>query len=477
MNLLFIFSDQHSKEKTGCYGNPYVKTPNIDRLAEGGVRFTSAYTNCPICVPARAALATGRYVNQLQLWDNASPYIGGHPSWGHRLLAAGHRVTAIGKLHFRTPEDDTGFPDQRHPLHVRDGIGDLFGSIREMDARKPGLGKSVEEARPGESSYTAFDRQVAEEACRFLKEEGGSHEKPWALQVGFVLPHFPFISPQEYWDLYDEDALPLPKNYGKEDRPEHQSCRDLRHYMGIEEELPPEVRRRAVHAYYGMCSFVDDQIGRVLQALEEAGLQDSTRIIYSTDHGEMLGDHGLWYKNCMYEGAAGIPLIMAGPDLPRGSVVDDAVSLIDLFPTILEATGVVPDVQDSDLPGRSLLPQARGESGEIRPVFSEFHASGSLTAGFMLRRGSFKLIHYVGYPSQLFDLENDPDELVDLADNQQFSSVLMELEEELRKIVNPEEVDARAREDQTLLLGRYGGRNHIKSSFKPVIYSPVAPST
>ena len=476
MNLLFIFSDQHSKEKTGCYGNPHIKTPNIDSLAAKGVRFTSAYTNCPICVPARASLATGQYVHRLRLWDNASPYIGGFPSWGHRLEDAGHKVTTIGKLHFRRPEDDTGFPDQRIPLHVRDGIGDLYGSVRDSEARKPGLGRSILEARPGESSYSVYDRQVAEEACAFLKERAGKQKEPWALQVGFALPHFPFIAPQEYWDLYDEDSLPFPRQYDKDVRPEHPSCRDLRRYMGIEEVLPPEVVLKVVHAYYGMCRFVDAQIGNVLKTLSKSGLESGTRIIYSTDHGEMLGDHGLWYKNCLFEGAVGIPLVMTGPDLPKGLVVDDVVSLVDIFPTIMDAVGVKPHAEDNELPGRALLPIARGEVTETRPALSEFHASGSLTAGFMLRSGEYKYIRYVGYPPQLFDLVNDPGELTDLSEDPAYESVVNALDDELRRMLSPEEIDTRAKSDQTELLAKFGGRECIKATFKPVIYSPVETS-
>lgn len=473
MNLLFIFSDQHSREKVGCYGNPAVETPNIDALAASGIRFDNAYTNCPICVPARASMATGRYVHQLRLWDNASPYVGGVPSWGHRLLEKGNRVTTIGKLHYRDPKDPTGFPDQRNPLHVRDSIGDLFGSIREPDALKPGLGKSVGEAHPGESSYTAFDRQVTEEACDFLRTEAAAGDSPWALQVGYVLPHFPFISPQEYWDLYDEEALPFPKNYSKAERPEHPIARDLRRYQGTEQELPRDTIMAAVHAYYGMCSFVDAQIGQVVKALAEAGLEDSTRIVYSSDHGEMLGDHGLWYKNCMYEGSSAVPLVVSGPDLPKGTVVEDLVSLVDIYPTILDALGHELPPEDGDLPGRSLLPLARGEDSDERPVFSEFHASGSFTGGFMVRKGAYKYVYYVGYPPQLFDLERDPDELTDLGADPAFAAVAADLDRELREIVDPEEVDALAKADQTKLLEPYGGRDHIKATFKPVIYSPV----
>lgn len=473
LNVLFLFSDQHSKEKTGCYGNAHVQTPYIDALASAGVRFSNAYTNCPICVPARASLATGRYVHQLQLWDNASPYIGGTPSWGHRLLSAGRQVTTIGKLHYRYPSDDTGFPDQRSPLHVRDGIGDLFGALREPAARKPGLGRSVTEAHCGESTYTRFDRQVAADACDFLRSAARAGEQPWALQVGFVLPHFPFICPQEYWDRYDPSTLPLPKQYGKSVRHEHPACKDLRHYMGIEEEFPEDVIMRAVRAYYGMCSFVDNQIGRVLNTLAETGLQESTLVIYSSDHGEMLGDHGLWYKNCMFEGAVGIPLILHGPGVPEGRVVDEIVSLVDLFPTILDAAGVDPQPEDSDLPGQSLLPIARGDATAPRVAFSEFHASGSQTAGFMLRKGRYKYIYYVGYPPQLFDLKDDPNETHDIAHHNASADVMADLDRELRKLVDPEFVDTRAKACQSELLERHGGRAHIRDSFKPVIYSPV----
>ncbi len=473
MNLLFIFSDQHSKEKTGCYGNPYIKTPNIDSLAKRGTKFTSAYSNSPICVPARACLATGRYANQLKLWDNAFPYLGEEfDSWGHRLENEGIDVTTFGKLHFRYPEDNTGFKDQRLPLHVRDGIGDLFGAIRERDACKLGLAKSVREPKIGESSYTKLDKQIADEACSYLVNESVNKDKPWVMQVGFVLPHFPFIAPQEYWDLYNEEDLPLPKNYAKNERPEYPFCVDHRHYQGTDEELSPEQLRKTIHAYYGMCSYVDSQIGRVLQALEESGQLENTRIIYSTDHGEMLGDHGLWYKSCMFEGSAGIPFIMAGPDIPEDETVDVNISLVDIFPTILDCVGLKPLEADEDLPGATLLPLARGENKENRVVFSEFHASGSFTGGFMIRKQNFKLIQYVGYPSVLFNLEDDPDELTNIAEVSAYAEVLNDLRRELFLRVNPEAVDKQAKDDQTTLLNKHGGREFLKGTV-PIIFSPV----
>ena len=475
-NLLFIFSDQHSKEKLGCYGNLVVKTPNLDSLAARGVRFSQAYTNCPICVPARAALATGRYVHDLRLWDNAHPYIGGFPSWGHRMVERGVHVTTVGKLHFRKPEDPVGFPDQRLPLHCRDEVGDIYGSLRERDATKHGLCRSILDAHPGESSYTDFDRKVAQESARFLLDEAPKLEKPWALQVGFVLPHFPFFSPEEFWEMYKEDDLPFPKQYGLADRPMHPSCRDLRHYMGTEEELDKDAVMRAVHAYYGMCSFMDAQTGMVLDALQQSGLHDNTIVVYSTDHGEMLGDHGLWYKSSLYDGAASIPFIVAGPDIPAAKTVDTPISLIDGFQTFLDCVGVEPKEEDEDLPGMSVLPIARGEISPERTVFSEYHASGSLTGGYMLRRGNLKYIHYAGYPQQLFNLEDDPDELSDLAGKDAYHLEIERFEKELRSIVDPAAISNLAKADQTRMLDSHGGRGHVKTTYEPVIYSPASSS-
>ena len=170
-NTLFILSDEHQRDITGCYGNTLVKTPNLDALAARGTRFTRAYTPCPICVPARTALATGRHVFQTRSWDNAHPYHGEIPSWGHRLMDAGHEVVSIGKLHYRDAQDPNGFSEEILPLHVLGGIGDLLGLIRNPPAPRGNMQALARDAGPGASSYTDYDRQIAAEACAWLQRK------------------------------------------------------------------------------------------------------------------------------------------------------------------------------------------------------------------------------------------------------------------------------------------------------------------
>lgn len=474
-NLVFIMSDQHNRRMAGCYGHPIVQTPNLDRLAARGVRFTQAYTNCPICVPARASFATGRYVHQIGYWDNGTPYDGRVPSWGHRLGAQGHHVTTIGKLHYRSAEDDNGFPDERIPMHVHEGEGDVFGLLRdEMPVVPNGL-KRLLSAGPGESDYTSYDRAITAASVRWLGEEARTHDRPWVLFVSFVCPHPPLRAPREFYDLYPLDRLDLPRNYGLGERPMHPALRAFRRRNEIEGELDEAAIRRAIAAYYGLCSFLDSNVGKVLAAIDAAGLRETTRIIYTTDHGEMLGQHGLWFKSTMYEGAVGIPFLMAGPDLPAGKVVEDNVSLVDGFPTILDAVGAHPEPVDADLPGTSLWPIARGESGARRTVFSEYHAAGSPSGIFMLRGDRYKYIHYTGLPAQLFDLVADPGETRDLAEDPAHAPVVERAEAELRAILDPAAVDREAKAAQAAIIEAHGGREAVLARGPAFVNATPAP--
>ena len=475
-NLLFLMSDQHNRAMAGCYGHPVVQTPHIDGLAARGVRFTAAYCNCPICVPSRASLATGRYVHQIGAWDNAFPYTGGYPSWGHRLAARGHPVTTVGKLHYRDPGDDTGFPDQRLPMHVLDGEGDLYSLIRSNMGVRPQARDRVSEARAGESSYTAYDRAIATEACRWLSEEAPRHHRPWALFVSLVTPHHPLIAPPEFMGMYPPESVLLPQQYALGERPHHPVIDEFRRVYGIEDEFDEPTLRLAVAAYYGLCSFMDAQMGRVLQALAAADLVGSTRVIYCSDHGDTLGEHGLWWKHTMYEGSAGVPFIMAGPDLPAGKVVETPISLVDCFPTILECVGVEPEPVDADLPGMSLFTLAalgQGEADRRRTVFGEYHAAGSSTGYFMIRGSRYKYVEYVHYPPQLFDLAEDPGELRDLAADARYATLLAECSLELRRFCDPVEVDRRAHDAQRRKLDEHGGEAAIRETGSRINFTPA----
>lgn len=462
MNLLIIMSDQHNRNMLGCYGHPVVKTPHLDQLAQNGVRFTHAYSNCPICVPSRASMATGRYPHQIGAWDNAAPYTGQAPSWGHRLLAQGHSVVSIGKLHYRNDNDDTGFSEKRLSMHVLDGVGDIYSLIRgpEMPSR-PKARQTILNASAGTSEYNRYDIAIRQEAIKFLHEEAPQLSEPWALFVSFLAPHPPLIVPEPYLSLYPLDQVVFPKQYRAHERPRHPVLEELRRVFNMEEELDELTVRRAVASYYGLCTFLDDQVGQVLHALSATGLNRNTRVIYTTDHGDSVGDHGLWWKNSMYEGSVGVPLIMAGPDVASGQVIATPVSLVDCFPTILEAVGVPQEANDRDLPGMSLWPLVLGHRQPPRTIFSEYHAAGAVTAMFMIREDRYKYVHYVGYPPQLFDLSQDPDELHDLAVNPAYRDVLRDCEAALRAIADPEDVDRKARADQERRLAAHGGREAV----------------
>ncbi len=457
-NLLFIMSDEHSRRVLGCYGHEMIRTPHLDALAARGVRFTDAYCNSPICVPSRASFATGRYVHQIRFWDNAFPYDGSVPSWGHRLIAAGHRSVAIGKLHYRSTEDDNGFNEEIMPLHVVDGVGDLLGLIRDdLPVRKAAL-RLAEEAGRGDSLYQGYDDRIAEAGQAWLRAHAARRSaKPWVLFVSFVCPHFPLIARPEFYDLYPEEAVPWPALYDQASRPDHPFIQAIRECMVYDKAFDECRVRRAIAAYFGMVSFVDANVGKLLVTLQETGLSPETRVIYTSDHGDNLGTRGLWGKSTMYEESAGVPIIMAGPDIPEGFVCREPVSLIDCFPTILHATDVPPHPDDADLPGVSLFDVARG-TAPPRPVFSEYHAAGAATAAFMLRRGRFKLVHYVGMPPQLFDLSEDKQEMRDLGNAPGYRGVLADCEAALRQIVAPDAIDRLARADQRGRIEAYGGR-------------------
>ena len=455
-NLLFILSDQHQATAMGCAGHPLVQTPHLDALAASGARFSNAYTNCAICVPARAALATGRYVHQLGNWDNGLPYDGASPGWGHRLQHAGHTVDSIGKLHFRSAADDNGFTREIEPLHVVDGIGDPASGIRDGSIRRdwrPG----IEEAGPAASTYQQYDIRNRDNAISWLRERA-EDERPWALFLSFVTPHPPFFAPPETYALYRHEDMRMPPQWRASDMPQHPAYQYMRRFFSCERPLDEAVIRRLHAAYYGICTFLDAQIGLVLAELDALNLRETTRVIYTSDHGEHLGARGIYGKFTMYEDAAAIPLIMSGPDVPAGKVVDTPVSLIDCYPTILQAVGCPADEAD-DRPGESLWGIAAADDRD-RKVFAEYHAIGSRNAFYMLRDRRYKFIYHVDAPPQLFDLTRDPQELNDLALQRSVETqhLLSKYEAQLRGLLDPEAVDRRAKADQAARIESLGGR-------------------
>ena len=478
-NILVIMADEHNRDMLGCAGHKLVKTPNLDALAARGTRFTNAYTNCPICVPSRAAFQTGNYTHRVRYWDNSIAYDGRVDGWGHQLQAAGYQVESIGKLHYRREEDPLGFDRKHIPMYIKEGIGSVTAAIRDplpdLDpaaADKPGF---AAKACAGDSSYTQYDRKVGELSRDWLAERGTiGDDRPWALFTSFLSPHYPLTVPQKYFDMYAADHMPDPKLGPDTGYKRHPWVDVLAERQPHANCLTPEKSRAAYAAYLGLCSFVDAEIGGVLAALDSAGMTDNTRVIYASDHGENAGARGLWGKSVLYEESTGIPLIMSGPDIAAGAECKTPVSLVDMRPTIVAAAGLEARDQPVDLPGRSLFDIAATPDDPDRIAFSEYHASASPSGGFMLRKGRYKFNYYVGYRPELFDLADDPEEIHNLAEDPALASVCTEYEGLLRAIVDPEAADRQAKDDQNAIIAFHGGREKVlRDKLGAQSYTPV----
>lgn len=468
-NLLFILSDEHDPRYMGCCGAHWMHTPHLDALAARGTRFTRAYTPSPICVPARAALATGHWTHTTGYWDNAIAYEGRWTSWHHRLAQAGVRVESIGKLHFRRQDDPTGFLRQHEPVHILDGIGLVWGSVRDPLPETRGRSPIFDEMGAGESSYNRYDARVTDLACQWLRERGqeGDAGSPWALFVGLVAPHMPLVVPQPWLDLYPQAGLPPIKQVPAGARRHPWVERMKRHWDHDAMLASDEQRQLARACYFGLVSFMDAQVGRILAMLEAQGLADSTTIVYTSDHGDNLGSRGLWNKSTLYRESTGIPMIVSGPGLPQGAVRQTHASLVDIYPTALAACGVPALPEEASLPGAPLQALALQPDDRSRPGFSEYHAVGSESAAYMLARDGFKYHHYVGHEPELFNLDEDPQELRDLARDPACLPVRRRFEQALREMLDPEAVDRRARLDQNNLVARFGGREQALQRGNP----------
>lgn len=483
-NQLIIMADEYVMGALGCVkgqmGHSVVKTPNLDQLAKRGVRFAKAYTPSPMCVPARATFQTGLHVHQLRKWDSAQPYDGHPTGWAHWLRVAGHRVASVGKLHYRSSDDDNGFDPELVPLHVTDGKGWIPGLLRRDPLPFDASGYAGNVGRGG-SSYSDYDRRICDAAKTWISGEchGGKSEKPWLLYVSFVSPHYPVNAPADFFDLYDPDQIDMPFCYEEDKRPRHPAVRRIIDSAGYDRHFRDEDHIRLTRqAYYGLCSYIDHLVGELIETLDENGLSDNTTIMFTSDHGDMLGNHGAWTKMIMYEDSVGVPLIMAGPGLPPDKVVKTPVSLIDIAPSTLQCAGVgVPE--DADLAGCSLYDIAAAPDDHDRTVFSEYHDGWSDTGSFMVRWGQWKYVHYEGYDvPQLFDLANDPRESRDLGSETGFEEIRTEGARRLRQIVDPTAANAQAFADQDALIEHYGGEQAIRNmEYLYFDYTPLSEET
>lgn len=468
-NLIIFCSDEHARRVTRCYGDPVVKTPTLDTIARLGTRFTRAYTPSPICVPARASLHTGLQVHETRCWSSAEPYHGQHESWAHALREAGHPVVSIGKLHFRRGGDDHGFNEEIEPMYLaNDGKGWVQGLLRDPLPRYDDTAELAADIGPGETSYTEYDRRVTHEAVKWLKTYPRKFtRKPWVLFVSFIAPHYPLKCPEEFYRLYERQTLPVPPRQ----RPEHDVLQEMAGFWNYDEHFDDGMREVARKGYYGLVSFMDDNIRQVMEALEDSGAARDTTVMYISDHGEMLGSHGFWTKSVMYEDSAAVPMMLAGRGVPQG-VNDTAVSLSDVAATVKQVVGL------KQAPAREPWMSRPVQDFIARPepdrfVVSQYHDGGAPTGFYMLRYRQWKYVHYAGRDAdQLFDLSADARELNDLGRSAMHGREREMLRTLLGHVLDPDAVNAEAFADQRALIARMGGEDAIRqmASFG---YTPV----
>ena len=417
-DILIVMADQLAASALPFYGHPVTQAPAMSWLAGTGVVFDAAYTASPLCAPARASLLTGLLPSRTGVYDNAAEFASALPTFAHYLRRAGYRTVLSGKMHFCGPDQLHGFEERlTTDIYPAD-----YGWTPDWDRPKQRPSwyhdmSSVLDAGPClRSNQLDFDDEVAFAAERSLYAHIRSgDERPFCHVVSFSHPHDPFTISRRWWDLYRDRDIPVPAA-GPDEAALHPHERRLREVCAMN-DLPVtgDHVRAARRAYYGAISYVDDHLGRLVALLRDTGRLDGTVIIVTSDHGEMLGDRGAWYKMSFFEGSARVPLVIRAPGLFRPGRVAAAVSTMDLLPTLagLAGEGEVPEAA-GPLDGRSLLPHLSG-APDRDEVAAEYLAEGAAAPIVMIRRGPRKFVHSPADPDQLYDLAADPGERVNLA--------------------------------------------------------------
>jgi len=450
-NILMIISDEHNAGVLGCYGNKIVRTPNLDGLAGRGVVFESCYCNSPLCVPSRLSFTSGKYISRVGAWSNSCWLPSAdYPSLPRVLNDAGYESFLCGKMHYdRTRR--YGFTEMGGNMNQSFKTG--RGKRRQADALNPlsGISSRFKNFHPGESRVLKHDRQVTAGTVKFL-ENRKSADKPFFLVAGYLAPHFPLIVPEKYWEPY-KGKIPMPRISEGHLESQPLNYKHLRIAFNVE-DAPAEIVRKGRELYYGLTQWVDEEISKALQALTKSEVADNTVVIYTTDHGENMGEHGLWWKNCMYEHAARVPLIISCPQRWRGGQRrKGACSLIDLTQTI---AGLGSASTPDDWNGDSMVqwldsPNARWKDLAV----SEYYAHNIASGFAMIRRGRYKYVYHTApdgrhsAEGELYDMLEDRGEFRNLAAltkyqehiNMMHASLVKELGE------NPDNTERRCRRD------------------------------
>ncbi len=421
-NILLVMADQLAPQFAGAYGHPVVKTPHMDALAARGRCFDAAYCNSPLCSPSRASFVSGRFISNIGAWDNAAEFPATVPTFAHGLKTLGYSTVLSGKMHFVGPDQLHGFEERvTTDIYPSDfaWTPDWRNNAERIDKWYHNMSTVKESGMAMATFQIDYDDEVAFASRRKLFDYARDDAGPWCMVASFIHPHDPYVARPEWWNLYEDADIDMPLHPEPAGDPMTGRLRD-----GIEAASVPlsdEEVARARRAYYANVSYFDSKIGELVQTLEEIGQLDNTIIIVTADHGDMLGERGLWYKMSFFEHSARVPLIIAGPGVSKGRSADPC-SLVDLAPTILELAGG-PGAFNPPLDGQSLVPRLSGADAPEAEALGEYCAEMAGAPVVMIRRGAMKYNHCETDPPQLYDLSADPDEMRNLAGDPAYSEI------------------------------------------------------
>ncbi len=474
-NIVLIMVDQLSALFLSSYGHPVVKTPNIDRLAKDGVVFENFYSPSPLCAPARAAMMSGQLPSRNRVYDNAAEFASQIPSFAHYLRLEGYRTCLSGKMHFVGPDQLHGFeerlttdiypadfgwtPDWRKPQERVDWWYHNLLSVKQAGIAE-------------QTNQLEYDDEVGFQACRRIYDYARNPEqRPFCLVASFTHPHDPYAARAKYWNLYSDDDIDAPATpaFSYDDMDPH-SQRLWKVSAMDDYDISDQDIRNARRAYYANVSYLDDHVGRILDTLDDCGLKDDTIIMFTSDHGDMLGERGLWYKMSFMEHSARVPLIVHAPGRYDARRVTQPTSLLDIVPTLSDIAGR----QDhaATLDGHSLLPLLQG--GAENPdhaIYAELTAEGCLAPLFMIRQGNWKYTASRPDPDQLFDLDADPNEMTNLADDPDHAAVIRKFRSMAAARWNPSKLEAEIKESQLVRLAVWQALR--KGNWYPWDYQPL----
>ncbi len=450
-NVLVIMYDQLTPSALGCYGNPSTIAPHIDRLAAEGVVFDAAYTNSPLCTPGRYCMMSGQLPSATRGYDNAAYLASTIPTFAHHARIAGYRTVLSGKMHFVGPDQLHGFEERR----TTDIYPADFGwtpDWRSPDERidwwyhnmDSVTGAGVAEV----TNQLLFDDEVGFQAVRALHDLARSDDdRPFLLVASFTHPHDPYVTRQQYWDRYEGVEIPMPAVTADDVALDPHTQR-LREACAMEAAtITDDDVRNARRAYMGNISYVDDWTGTLMATLGALDLADDTVVMLVADHGDMLGERGLWYKMNFFEGAARIPLVVHAPGRFEPRRVATPVSLVDVLPTVVELAGGSIESSVDVLAGRSLVSLCNGGE-EDRTVLGEYMAEAACAPIVMIRRDRWKFVHCPVDPDQLYDLAADPHERVNLAAEPDHADTVLAFRDEVARRWDLERLHADVLADQ-----------------------------